>query len=136
MRLFAWAALAACASTGMATAAPQASALTPAPAAAPAAEPTGSVRVAMRKETLPPGGKLAEDRPSGERYLYVVSGRLKVSDLVTGDEQVVGAGKMAAEQAGDWHLAQALGTDPVVLYVIDRTPAQTAAMSATAGGGE
>src|SRR6185312_11908118 len=97
---------------GAALAAPQLSALE-APAA-PAAEADGpqpgdSVRVAMRQQTLPPGGKLAEHRQAGERYLYVVAGRLKVSDLVTGEEQVVEPGKMAAERPGDWHVATAMG---------------------------
>lgn len=132
MRLFAWAVFAACLTTGPALAAPETSALAGPAAAAPEQAPASAVRVAMRKETLPPGGKLTEDRQDGERYLYVVSGRLKVSDLATGDEQVVEAGKMAAEQAGDWHVAQALGTDPVVVYVIDRTPA---AAAASGGGG-
>jgi quercetin dioxygenase-like cupin family protein len=81
----------------------------------------------MRRETLPPGGTLPEHRQDGERYLFVVSGRLKVSDLVTGDEQIVESGKMAAEQPGDWHMAQVLGGEPVVLYIIDRTPQAPAA---------
>ena len=122
MRLFAAAMFAACLVPGLALAAPVASALTaPAPALEPAASST--VQIAMHRENLPPGGKLAEHRPTGERYLFVISGRLKVSDLVTGDEQVVEAGKMAAEQPGDWHEALALGAEPVVLYVIDRGPA-------------
>jgi quercetin dioxygenase-like cupin family protein len=128
-------ALAASVSPGLALAAPLTSALAApgAPAQADAEAPPAGVRIAMRQQVLPPGGTLPEHRQAGERYLYVVSGRLKVSDLVTGAEQVVEAGKMAAEAPGDWHVAQALGTDPVTLYVIDRTPA--AAGSASAGGG-
>lgn len=132
MRMFAAAALAVSVSPGLAFAAPVASAITgPQPPAVQA--PAGSVRIAMRQQTLPPGGKLPEHRQVGERYLFVVSGRLKVSDLVTGEEQVVDAGKMAAEQPGDWHVAQALGADPVVLYVIDRAPPPAAATTARAG---
>jgi quercetin dioxygenase-like cupin family protein len=105
------------------------------PAAAPAdpalAGPAGGVRIAMRRQILAPGGKLNEDQQAGERYLFVVSGRLRVSDLVTGEEQVVGAGKMAAEQAGDWHVAEALGREPVVLYVIDRTPTEATSTTAS-----
>lgn len=133
MRLFVWAALAACVSSAPALAAPLASALS-APAPAPAAAPSDAVRIAMRQETLAPGGKLAEHRPQGERYLFVVAGRLKVSNLVTGEEQIVEAGKMAAEQPGDWHVAEVLGTEPVSLYVIDRAPAEAAAATASAAG--
>ena len=79
MRFFVAAAIAAAfVSTGPALAAPQASALAGPPAAGLAAAPDEAVRVAMRKQFLPPGGKLTEDRPEGERYLYVVTGRLKV----------------------------------------------------------
>jgi quercetin dioxygenase-like cupin family protein len=134
MRLLVAATFAACVSAAPALAAPETSILKSsllaghvAAAPAPAHAADGRTRVAMRKETLPPGGKLTEDRQSGERYLYVVSGRLKVSDLVTGDEQVVEAGRMAAEQPGDWHVAEVLGADPVVLYVIDRSPVPPAA---------
>jgi len=133
MRLFVWAALAACISSASALAAPLASPLT-APASPPASAPADSVRIAMRQETLPPGGKLAEHRPEGERYLFVVAGRLKVSNLVTGEEQIVEAGKMAAEQPGDWHVAEALGTEPVSLYVIDRAAAGAVAATASAAG--
>jgi|GEM_PF-2934878 len=122
MRLFALAALAVCVSSGPALAAPQIMALAPPAAPALPAAPGEGVRVGMRQQTLPVGGELPEDRQAGERYLYVVSGRLKVSDLVTGEEQLVGAGQMAAETPGDWHIAAVVGTEPVTLYVIDRTP--------------
>lgn len=136
MRLFAWAALAACICPASALAAPQISALHPAAIAAEAIpQAGGAVRVAMRQETLPPGGSLAEHRPSGERYLYVVTGRLKVSNLVTGEEQVVEAGKMAAEQPGDWHVAMALGAQPATFYVIDRSPTDGAATRAANNDG-
>jgi len=133
MRLLVCAALTACISSASAMAAPQVSSLS-APAPAPAAVRSESMRIAMRQETLAPGGKLAEHRPEGERYLFVVAGRLKVSNLVTGEEQIVGAGKMAAERQGDWHVAEALGTEPVSLYVIDRAPAGAGAASASAAG--
>jgi quercetin dioxygenase-like cupin family protein len=106
---------------GAAAAAPLAALSAGTSASAQAADP-GPMRLAMRRETLPAGGKLEEQPPAGVRYLYVVSGRLKVSDLVTGAEQVVEAGKMTAEEAGDWHVAEAVGSEPVTLYVIDRSP--------------
>lgn len=132
MRLYAAAALAVCLCPGLALAAPVAASLAaPSSAADAAADAAPSsqtgMRIAMRKEILPAHGKLAEERPTGERYLFVVSGRLKVSNLVTGDEQVVEAGKMAAERPGDWQVAEALGEEPVTLFVIDRTPAGAAA---------
>lgn len=138
MRIFAAVALAACICPVPALAAPQTSALSASPShAAPVAPvaqqaPRGAIRVAMRQQTLPPGGELPEHRQAGERYLYVVAGRLKVSNLVTGEEQVVEAGKMAAEQPGDWHVAVALGVEPATFYVIDRGPADADGAPATA----
>jgi quercetin dioxygenase-like cupin family protein len=129
MRRFVAGVLALAISPSVAFAAPVASALAGS-APTPAEPASGPVRVAMRQETLPPGGKLPEHRQAGQRYLYVVSGRLKVSDLVTGAEQVVEAGGMAAEQPGDWHAAEVLGGAPVVLYLIDRTPADEASTAA------
>ncbi|CAN7577026.1 cupin domain-containing protein [Phenylobacterium sp. LjRoot225] len=140
MRLFVAAALAVCVSSAPALAASRATALAApspispvAPSEALPEAATDAVRIGMRRETLPPGGKMAEHRQAGERYLYVVSGRLRVSNLVTGEEQLVDAGKMAAEQPGDWHVAEVVGGDPVTVYVIDRTPADAGgAATATA----
>jgi len=106
-----------------------------APLLAAEPQPGDSVRVALRQENLPPGGTLAEHRSEGLRYIMVVSGRLKLSDLVTGEEQVVEAGKIAAEQPGDWFVAQAMGRDPVTLYVIDRGLTTQAGARAASGGG-
>jgi quercetin dioxygenase-like cupin family protein len=137
MRLFAAAVLAACISSAPALAAPRTLALSaPASAAAPSDAPPqaadAAVRIGMRKETLPVGGTIPEHRQDGERYLYVVTGQLKVSNLVTGEEQLVGAGRMAAEQPGDWHVAEVVGGEPVTLYIIDRTPAGAAAAASGA----
>lgn len=141
MRLFAAAALAVCVSSAPALAAPRTLALSapsPVTAPAPASPPEAStdpVRIGMRQEILPPGGKMPEHRPAGERYLYVVSGQLKVSNLVTGEEQLVGAGKMAAEQPGDWHVAEVVGAEPATVYVIDRTPADAGAATTASRAG-
>ena len=131
MRKFVAAVLAVLVSPALAHAAPG-DAASGAPTAAPTSRPAEGVRIAMRQETLAPGGKLAEHRQDGERYVYVVSGQLKVSNLVTGDEQVVEAGKMAAEQPGDWYAAEAIGTEAATFYLIDRAPA--AASPAIAAG--
>ena len=140
MRLFVAALMVALVCPAAAMAAPQTSTLT-APLArsgsAKAPQAGDSVRVAMRQQTLPPGGQLPEHRQAGERYLYVVAGRLKVSDLVTGEEQVVDAGKMAVERPGDWHVATAMGAEPATFYVIDRGPVdQAATAQAGAPGGD
>lgn len=151
MRTIAVAALALVAAPGLALAAAAAAPAGPlsapsvgahaiaAPAVAPAvgdvaadAELEGKIHVAITPERLEAGQTLAEHRQPYIRHLFVASGTLKVSNLVTGEEQVVGAGEMATEAAGDWHLAQALGDEPVEMFVIDQLPATDA--SATVGG--
>lgn len=148
MRTIAIAALALVAAPGLALAAASAGPIVApsvgahaiaAPAIAPAvgdfaADPEleGKIQVAITQERLEVGATLAEHRQPFIRHLFVASGTLKVSNLVTGEEQVVGAGEMATESAGDWHLAQALGDEPVEMFVIDQLPATDAA--ANVGG--
>ena len=49
----------------------------------------GKVQVAIRQERLEVGASLAEHRQPYIRHLFVASGQLKVSNLVTGEEQLV-----------------------------------------------
>lgn len=91
--------------------------------AAPSSGAT-QVELAMTQQTLPANGTLAEHSQPFLRYLYVLSGELKVSNLVTGDEQTVQAGGMAVETPNDWHIAKAMGSDPVVFVTIDQAPEQ------------
>ena len=105
--------------------------LVSAPALAGEASPDGlaapssgsaQVELAMTQQTLPANGTLAEHSQPYLRYLYVLSGELKVSNLVTGDEQRVQAGGMAVETPNDWHVAKAMGAEPVVFVTIDQAP--------------
>lgn len=130
-KLVAAALLAVCITPALAQAAPREPVVS-APSAPMGAQSGEGVRIAMRQQTLAPGAKLDEHRQEGERYVFVVSGQLKVSNLVTGDEQVVEGGKMAAEQPGDWYVAEVIGNAPATFYLIDRAPA---ADSPTVAGG-
>jgi quercetin dioxygenase-like cupin family protein len=107
------------------------------PVSAPAAEDLaadaaleGKVQVSIRQQTLAAGETLPEHRQPHARHLLVVSGRLKVSNLATGDAQLVGPGEMAFETAGDWHVAEALGEEPAEIFIIDQAPADGAPVSA------
>jgi quercetin dioxygenase-like cupin family protein len=90
----------------------------------------GKVQVTVSQENIAAGGTLAEHRQPFVRHLFVVSGKLKVSNLVTGEEQLVGAGEIAVEAAGDWHVAHAVGDEAVEVFVIDQAPADGSAVSA------
>lgn len=134
MRTIAIAALAFVAAPSLALAAAPAAPVAPPSLAGLAADPEleGKVQVAITQQRLEAGGTLAEHRQPYIRHLFVASGRLKVSNLVTGEEQLVGAGEVATEAAGDWHMAKAVGDEPVEIFVIDQLPATDA--SATVGG--
>ena len=89
----------------------------------------GKVQVIMSQKRLAAGEVLEEHRQPFVRHLFVVTGQLKVSNLVTGQEQLVSAGDVAIEAAGDWHIAKAVGEGPVELFIIDQAPAEGAAVS-------
>ncbi|WP_374571883.1 cupin domain-containing protein [Phenylobacterium sp.] len=125
MRILTIAVLAAMAAPTMALASAEAPAVTslgPARAAAPLAEalPTnGKVRMAVAKTTIPAGESLPEHMQPTLRYIYVVSGRVRVSNLVTGEAQEIGPGQMAAETKGQLHVATALDGLPADVLLID-----------------
>lgn len=135
MRTIAIAALAMIAAPSLALAA--APAAPAGPQAAPSANDLsadaaleGKVQVTISQQTLAAGETLPEHSQPFVRQLFVVKGQLKVSNLVTGEEQLAGPGEMAIEAAGDWHVAQALGDQPAEIFVIDQAPAANEAVSA------
>lgn len=78
------------------------------------------VRMTVVQATLAPGESLPENARTALRYIYVKSGRLQVSNLVTGDEQEIVAGEFAVETAGQWHTGKAMGAEPVELLLIEQ----------------
>lgn len=79
----------------------------------------GKVRMAVSQTTIPAGESLPEHMQPTLRYIYVVSGRVRVSNLVTGDQQDVAPGQMAVETQGQWHVATALDGMPADILLID-----------------
>lgn len=107
------------AAVGLSVAAQAATAVTAAPSAGghTADQP---VRMSVSQLTLAAGERLPDHQPAYLRYLYVVSGRVQVSNLVTGGAQEVGAGEMAVETAGEMHSAKALGAEPAQLMIVEQ----------------
>ena len=81
------------------------------------------VRMTVVRATLAPGEALPDNARTALRYIYVQSGRLQVSNLVTGAEQEVVAGEFAVESAGQWHTGKALGSEPAEVLLIEQAPA-------------
>lgn len=87
-------------------------------------EPKGDkVRMTVVQATLAPGESLPDNARTALRYIYVKSGRLQVSNLVTGDRQDVEAGEFAVESAGQWHTGKAMGAEPAEVLLIEQAPA-------------
>lgn len=81
------------------------------------------VRMTVVQTTLAPGESLPDNARTALRYIYVKSGRLQVSNLVTGDRQDVEAGEFAVESAGQWHTGKAMGAEPAEILLIEQAPA-------------
>lgn len=81
------------------------------------------VRMSVVRATLAPGESLPDNARTALRYIYVQSGRLQVSNLVTGAEQEVVAGEFAVESAGQWHTGKAMGSEPAEVLLIEQAPA-------------
>jgi quercetin dioxygenase-like cupin family protein len=103
---------------GLAGTAQAATAITPAPAAEGRAD--GKMRMSVSQLTLAAGERLPDHQPAYLRYIYVVSGRLQVSNLVTGGAQEIAAGEMAVETAGEMHSAKALGDEPAEVMIVEQ----------------
>jgi quercetin dioxygenase-like cupin family protein len=84
--------------------------------------PQGGAQVTVSRVTIPAGASLPVHKHPHARYAFVESGHLRVSNLDTGGAVEFHAGDTIIEAQGQWHTGTALGTEPVVLLVIDQTP--------------
>lgn len=84
--------------------------------------PQGAVRVSVSETLIPAGASLPEHRHPYPRYIRVLSGRVAVKNLDTGETRELKAGDFAVEALEQWHTGQALGDEPVRLLVIDQAP--------------
>lgn len=84
--------------------------------------PEGPVQVTVNRVTIPAGGKLPPHKHPFQRYGYVESGSIRVTNLDTGGEIDYQAGQAIMEARGQWHMGEVTGDAPVVLIVFDQTP--------------
>lgn len=70
---------------------------------------------------IPTGGVVAEHFHPEQRYVYVLSGRLRIHNLETGVTAEFAEGAFIVEPIGQWHEGFAVGEAPVRLLVIDQT---------------
>lgn len=84
--------------------------------------PQGAVRVTVSETLIPAGSSLPEHRHPYPRFIRVLSGRIAVQNLDTGETRELAAGDFAVEALDQWHAGRALGDEPVRLLVIDQAP--------------
>ena len=88
----------------------------------PIVMPAGPLRVTLSETTIPAHGALPPHKHPYPRYVFVTGGRLRVTNLVTGEVIEMKQGDTAIDPIDQWHEAQALGDTPVHLITIDQAP--------------
>ena len=84
--------------------------------------PQGAVELKASHVVMPVGFALAPHKHPYPRYVFIKSGRLSVSNEVTGATREFGPGEVLVEAIDQWHTGKVVGDEPVVLTVIDQTP--------------
>lgn len=88
----------------------------------PIMPPPGPVQVTVMTVEIPAGGVLPAHRHPYQRYGYILSGKIRVDNLDTGESTTYGPGEAIIEALGQWHTGTALGDAPVRILVFDQTP--------------
>lgn len=84
--------------------------------------PEGAVQVVSQTVEIPVGGSLPAHKHPYPRFAYVLSGRLKVTNDDAGKVMIFEPGAFVVEAIDQWHHAEVLGSQPVVLLVLDEVP--------------
>ena len=92
----------------------------------PIRAPAGELRVTITQSLIPVGGRLSAHKHPYPRLVNVLAGRLRVTNLETGQVRDVAAGDWLVDAVDQWHEAVVLGDEPVRLMLIDQAPAGAA----------
>jgi quercetin dioxygenase-like cupin family protein len=82
--------------------------------------PQGNVQLITSIYEIAPGAKLPEHEHKSQRYGYVLSGRLRITNTDTGKSDEFKPGDFIVEARGQWHKAENIGPEPTKLLVIDQ----------------
>jgi quercetin dioxygenase-like cupin family protein len=84
--------------------------------------PQGPVRLIVTRIEIAPGATLPVHKHPCQRYAYVLSGNLTVTEADTGARTDYKPGEVVVEMVDRWHSGKSTGTDPVRLIVFDQVP--------------
>jgi quercetin dioxygenase-like cupin family protein len=82
--------------------------------------PQKDARVIVSQFDIAPGATLPVHKHPSPRYAYVLAGKLKVTNVETGESNTYKTGDFIVEMMGLWHQGANVGTEPVKLIVIDQ----------------
>src|SRR5882757_1259742 len=82
--------------------------------------PQGNIQLITSSYEIAPGAKLPEHEHNAQRYGYLMSGRLRITNTDTGKSDEFKPGDFIVESRGQWHKAESIGTEPIKLLVIDQ----------------
>lgn len=88
----------------------------------PIVAPAGTLRVSVTETTIPAGGRRAAHKHPYPRVVQVLAGRLKVTNLDTGQVSEPKPGDWLVDAVDQWHEAAVVGDEPVRLLTIDQAP--------------
>ena len=82
--------------------------------------PQGNIQLITSIYEIAPGAKLPEHEHNAQRYGYLMSGRLRITNTETGKSDEFKPGDFIVESRGQWHKSESIGTEPIKLLVIDQ----------------
>ena len=88
----------------------------------PIRAPEGPLRVTVTQTVIPAGGRLPVHKHPYPRVVNVLAGRLKITNLDTGQVREAAAGDWMVDAVDQWHEAEALGDEPVRIMTVDQAP--------------
>lgn len=82
--------------------------------------PQKNVEVIVSMYDIAPGAMLPVHQHHFQRYAYVLSGTLSVTNLESGKDSTFNQGDFVVESLAQWHKGANNGSEPVKLLVIDQ----------------
>lgn len=88
----------------------------------PIRPPPADVRITISQGVIPVGGGVPAHKHPYPRLVSVLAGRLKVTNLDTGEVREIKAGDWLVDAVEQWHETAVVGSEPVRLLTIDEAP--------------
>jgi quercetin dioxygenase-like cupin family protein len=82
--------------------------------------PQGNIQLITSIYEIAPGAKLPEHQHDSQRYGYLLSGRLRITNTETGKSEEYKSGDFIVESRGQWHKAENIGAEAIKLLIIDQ----------------